>query len=68
MINGKDIKWKELISSGEWLGREFADEIDRARRDKLREQRQSDKEIGEADRIIEGTSYLISRPCWESHS
>jgi len=34
MIGGKDINWKELIASGEWLGREFEEEIDRVTRDK----------------------------------
>ncbi len=34
MIGGKDVNWKELIASGEWLGREFEEEIDRVTRDK----------------------------------
>jgi tetratricopeptide (TPR) repeat protein len=37
MISGKDINWQALIASGEWLGREFEEEIDRARRDKRRD-------------------------------
>lgn len=35
MISGKDIRWPQLISSAEWLGREFEEEIDRAREDKF---------------------------------
>ena len=37
MIAGKDIKWPELIASGEWLGRELEQEIDRAREDQQKE-------------------------------
>jgi len=37
MISGKDINLQALIASGEWLGREFEEEIDRARRDKQRD-------------------------------
>lgn len=33
MIRGKEINWKELIASGEWLGKGFEEEIDRAKRD-----------------------------------
>ncbi len=37
MMSGKDINWAELISSVEWLGKKFEEEIDRARRDKQEE-------------------------------
>ena len=37
MISGKDIDWPRLISSGEWLGKKFEEEIDRARHDKQEE-------------------------------
>lgn len=46
MIGGKDIHWPELISSGEWLGRMFEEEINRAREDKMRERRRHDKHRG----------------------
>jgi tetratricopeptide (TPR) repeat protein len=37
MISSKDVNWQTLIGNGEWLGREFEEEIDRARRDKRRD-------------------------------
>ena len=37
MIEGKDINWTELIASGEWLGREFEEEIDLASEDRIDE-------------------------------
>jgi len=37
MISGKDINWQTLIASGEWLGREFEEEIERAKADKRRD-------------------------------
>ncbi len=33
MIEGRDINWAELIASGEWIGDEFEEEIDLAKRD-----------------------------------
>ncbi|MCZ6623994.1 MAG: tetratricopeptide repeat protein [Deltaproteobacteria bacterium] len=37
MIEGRDIIWSELISSGEWLGVEFEEEIDLASEDRIEE-------------------------------
>lgn len=37
MISAKEIDWAKLITSGEWLGREFEEEIDRAREDEIDE-------------------------------
>lgn len=34
-IAGKDINWPQLVSSGERLGKNFEEEIDRARQDKI---------------------------------
>jgi tetratricopeptide (TPR) repeat protein len=33
MISGKDIDWQKLIASGEWVGKQMEEEIDRARKD-----------------------------------
>ena len=33
MISGKQIDWQKLIASGEWVGKQMEEEIDRARRD-----------------------------------
>ena len=38
MISGREFSWNELISSGEWLGKKFEEEIDLVRRDQFREQ------------------------------
>jgi len=38
IISGKDIRWPELISSGEMLGKKFEEEIDLARRSQIFEQ------------------------------
>ena len=38
MIEGRDIKWKELIASAEWLGQQFDEEVDRAYNDEFRDQ------------------------------
>jgi len=35
MIKGRDINWSEIIASGEWLGREFEEEIDLAEQDRI---------------------------------
>lgn len=37
MIAGRDINWKELIASAEWLGQQFDEEVDRARYDERRD-------------------------------
>lgn len=34
MISGKDIDWKALIASGEWIGKKMEEEIDFARQEK----------------------------------
>jgi len=34
MIQGQEIDWTRLTSSGEWLGKKFEEKIDLARRDK----------------------------------
>ena len=44
MISGREINWPELIASGEWLGLELETEIDLAKRDKLQDQRDGDKD------------------------
>ena len=33
MLSAREVNWNELIASGEWLGRELEQEIDRARKD-----------------------------------
>ena len=38
MTAGKDMDWQRLIASGEWVGEKMEDEIDKARRDKVREE------------------------------
>ncbi len=45
MIAGRDINWKELIASAEWLGQQFDEEVDRARYD---ERRDRDTDPGDA--------------------
>jgi tetratricopeptide (TPR) repeat protein len=43
MISRREFSWNELISSGEWLGKKFEEEIDLVRRDQFNmEQRDSD--------------------------
>ena len=42
MIRGRDIDWPALIASGEWIGKQMEEEIDRVRRD---EQRFRDREF-----------------------
>ncbi len=37
MISGKEIDWKKLIASGEWVGMTLEEEIDRARIDERKE-------------------------------
>ena len=46
MIEGRDIIWPELIASGEWLGREFEDEIDLASEDSLEDLEDDDDDDG----------------------
>lgn len=46
LIEGRDFTWQELITSGEWLGREVENEIDEARREKIRD-RQRRREMRE---------------------
>jgi tetratricopeptide (TPR) repeat protein len=40
MISGKDIDWKKLVASGEWVGKAMENEIDSARFDERRERLQ----------------------------
>jgi hypothetical protein len=35
MISGKDIDWRKLIESAEWIGQRMEDEIDKVQRDEL---------------------------------
>ena len=35
LISGREFSWNELISSGEWLGKKFEEEIDLVRKDKF---------------------------------
>lgn len=43
LISGREFSWNELISTGEWLGRKFEEEIDLVRKDQFNmEQRDSD--------------------------
>jgi tetratricopeptide (TPR) repeat protein len=43
MISSKEFDLQKLIANGEWLGKEIEEEIDRARRDEIRDRdRQSD--------------------------
>ena len=37
MISGKELDWPKLIESGEWVGHEMEEEIDRVRRDERRQ-------------------------------
>jgi tetratricopeptide (TPR) repeat protein len=37
MISRKDVNWPALIASGEWLGREFEEEVERVKADKRRD-------------------------------
>ena len=39
LTSDREFSWNELISSGEWLGKKFEEEIDLVRRDELNEQR-----------------------------
>jgi tetratricopeptide (TPR) repeat protein len=43
MISGKDLDMQKLIADGEWLGQQFEEESDRARRDESRD-RERDSE------------------------
>jgi tetratricopeptide (TPR) repeat protein len=42
MLSTKDIEWKKLIESGEWIGQRMEDEIDKVRRDELDQFRRRD--------------------------
>jgi tetratricopeptide (TPR) repeat protein len=42
MLSTKDIEWKKLIESGEWIGQKMEDEIDKVRRDELEQFRRRD--------------------------
>jgi hypothetical protein len=39
MVDAKDLEWQRLVQSGEWIGRELEEEIDRAKADARRENR-----------------------------
>lgn len=44
MIEGKEMPWSELIANGEWLGKEFDEEIEEVKREKFDERhRDGDK-------------------------
>jgi len=45
MISGKDVNWQQLTASGEWIGFQMEQEIDRALRDE-REDRTRDSDDG----------------------
>lgn len=47
MISGKDIDWKRLIGSAEWVGKRMEEEIDLARRDERQELLQDGDDGGE---------------------
>ena len=46
MISGKDIDREKLIASGEWIGKEMEEEIDRVRRDEYDRFRRRDLDHG----------------------
>jgi len=47
MTSGEDLDWHKLIASAEWVGEKMEEEIDKARRDKVRDQgRQSEGRNG----------------------
>ncbi len=39
LLSARDPDWNKIVSSGEWLGQKFEEEIDRARRDESRSRR-----------------------------
>ena len=47
MLGGRDTNLPELIASGEWIGRELEEEIDRVKRDRRRRRRKGEDGGGE---------------------